>query len=235
MKLYANDDKTKLAVLKLLNKDLAGIDELEEISAGEESNRNASFALALTYYQKQDYSLAMKTINAWLAKNSDDVEALLFKAKIFEAQDLVQNSFNTLQVALQKSSDNDNDDVLFMLAQNRLKASDLIASQNHLEHLIDINPQYKSAYTLLLRIKRSLNKEDEFFQLMTAIIQDDNNEYSWPRIILAQKALLENKFDYAEAFLADLSNENLSDAYFSTMMDIYFGKKNMTKINKYAQ
>jgi len=233
LKATANNEKTKLAVLKLLNKNPAGLADLEEITSGEENNRNASLALALTYFKKQEFSRAINSLDGWLAQNSDDIEALLFKAKILDAQGNEDASLVALQLAQSKSDSNP--DTLFMIAQNRFKDGDFSAAQNNLYQLIEVSPQYKKAYTLLLRIKREINEEEKFFQLMTTLIQKGQDASIWPRIILAQNALLTNKYSEAENFLTVLSNKELPSAFYSTMMDVYFGLDNRVKVNEYAE
>jgi len=229
----SDDGKTKLAVLKLLNKDLTGLTDLEAISSGEGRNRNASFALALTYYQKQDFSKAINTLNTWLEKNDADIEALLLKAKIFNAQGNEKSSLETLLYAQQKS--NENVDVLFMLSQNKVRSKELVSAQNTLYQLIEINPQYRKAYSLLLLVKRELKQESDFFELMSTMIQSDEGKYIWPRIILAQYSLLKQEYSSAELLLEPLPSENLPNAYYSTMMDIYFGQDKRLKVNEYAE
>lgn len=229
LKTNANEEKTKLAVLKLLHKDLQGISELEEITSGEVTNRNAVFALAVTHYKNEEFLKAQQSLAMWLKENPTDVEALLFKAKIFEAQSNLSQSKTVLEQAKEIASDNT--DVLYMLARNAFKAGRYEQAKQSLSTLITKEPNYKKAYTLLFLLAKEKGEESQFFDLLTAKIINDEGLYLWPRLMLAQNDLANNRVVNAESILNDITVSQLPSAYYSTLIDLYAKKGEMKKVD----
>ena len=225
--------KRKLGFTRLMNRDLQGISDLEEVNAINSDDKMVSLVLASAYLYQNKPDEANAIVEKWLVNNPKDIEALLLKARILS----VSGDENaSLQVIMQaKGYEPDSAKVLLKLAEHQYKAEKHQETEVTLKQVLALAPDTKSALVLLNLVSQKLSKEQSFFEYLTDINRNNPNAV-WPKLMLAQKSVNQNDAEQALNYLKPLAqSEKLPNAYYSILMNSYFILADEIKLTNIAK
>lgn len=224
--------KTKLGILKLIRKDAQGLEDLRLASAESVDDSAANFALTTAYLIKNEPEKAKQTIDKWLKKHPENIEALLLKAKVLQALRMPREAVDILNKANKLKPDQA--DVIFELAQQQFLLKEYKLAEKLVKNVIELEAGVKRAYSLLFNIKLAMDEKTLFIEDLREVAAKKPT-LQWPRVILAQQALIKRNPQQALAWLSSLEKLNgLSSDYFITLLNSYFLMGDKNKLNKAA-
>ncbi len=224
--------KTKLGILKLIRKDAQGLEDLKVASAESVDDSAANFALTTAYLIKNEPEKAKQTIDKWLKNHPENIEALLLKAQVLQVLRMPRKAADILTKANKLKPDQV--DVIFELAQQQFLLMEYKLAENLVRNVIELEEDVKRAYSLLFNIKIAMDEKTQFIEGLKKTAADKPT-LQWPRVILAQQALIKRNPKQALAWLSSLEKLNgLSSDYFITLLNSYFLMGDKNKLNKEA-
>jgi len=220
--------KTQQGIIKLLNTDQTGIEDLQEAIILDPELKEANLALAMNYLKNNELKKATEISEQWLAKQPKNIYALLLRGNIaIKASDLnsAKRYFNQAVVV-----DPTNLSPLFNIAVIEAEQKKHKISNEFLDKILEIDKEYKPAYRLLISNAMQLEKEDELQSKLSQLVKSSPDSV-WPRIILSRKLNIENKYQDANTILEELTDyKNLPVDYFLTLSNNYFSQNKFSEV-----
>ncbi|WDE05003.1 PEP-CTERM system TPR-repeat protein PrsT [Thalassomonas viridans] len=224
--------KKKLAFARLMNRDLQGISDLEEVSAISSDDKMVNLVLASAYLYQNKIEEANDIIEKWLAKEPKDIEALLLKSRVLGVSGDQDASLAVLKEA--ESYQPDSVKVLLKLAEHHLRALQYPEAESLLKKILAANPDTRAALVMLNLASEKQEKGQQFFDYLTDI-SNKHSEAIWPKLMLAQKLINDKEAEQALKYLAPLAQqEQLPNAYYSIVMNGHFLLSDKAKLNDVA-
>ncbi len=224
--------KTRLGIIKLLNHDSQGLADLADASALDPDNNNASFALTTAYLNTNQPANAQGVIDAWLEKHPDDITALLLKAQVLQMRNQATVSLAVLEKANAIAPNEIK--VLFALATQHVELMQYAQAKTLLNQALNLAENEKAIYDLLFRVSVNLGEKTAFLQQLATVAQAKPG-LQWPRIILAQQALIKRQAEQAMVWLSTLTDEQgLSPDYYITALNGYYLLQDKQQLNHVA-
>jgi putative PEP-CTERM system TPR-repeat lipoprotein len=221
--------QVKKGLLKILNSDLSGLDNLEYAIELSPELKEANVALALTYLKQGELVKATEISESWLSKNPNNVNALLLRGNIAIKTDQLEVAKKHIEKAIEIAPLNVTP--LYNLAVIYTNEMNDKASIQTLYKLLEMDQEYSKAYRLLITNAIRLNDEGGLIDKLLNL----TNEYPdavWPRIVLSRRFNNTKQYNKANKILeAHNKYETLPDVYFATLANNYLTQKNFTKID----
>ncbi|WDD99485.1 XrtA/PEP-CTERM system TPR-repeat protein PrsT [Thalassomonas actiniarum] len=224
--------KKKLAFARLMNRDLQGISDLEEVNAVSSDDKMVNLVLASAYLYQNKIEEANNIVEKWLAKEPKDIEALLLKARVLSVSGEQDASLTVLKQA--QGYQPDSTKVLLKLAEHHLRAQDYQTAESLLKQILAAAPDTKPALIMLNLASQKQEKQQQFFDYLTDI-NSKHKEVIWPKLMLAQKFINDREAEQALKYLAPLAQaKELPNAYYSIVMNGYYLLADKSKLNDIA-
>lgn len=225
--------QAQMGMLKLLNNDVHGIDDLKMAVDNNDLSNKASIALASTYLLNNEFVKAESIVDQWLDNHPDDMEAMQLKVRIFNAQNKPEKGL-TLLLKLDKALPNDLE-INKALAQQYFTLRDYKKCISTIEEYILQKEDSKHVYELLFRASRAANQQDNIIEKLEGIASTESS-LIWPRIILAQQVLIRRDANAALRWLLPIKNTpNLPTDYFATLLNTHFLLNDKQMLNKVSK
>ncbi|WP_281560887.1 XrtA/PEP-CTERM system TPR-repeat protein PrsT [Thalassomonas sp. RHCl1] len=224
--------KKKLAFARLMNRDLQGISDLEEVNAVSSDDKMVNLVLASAYLYQNKIEEANNIVEKWLEKEPKDIEALLLKARVLSVSGEQDASLTVLKQA--QGYQPDSTKVLLKLAEHHLRAEEYQTAESLLKQILAAAPDTKPALIMLNLASQKQEKQQQFFDYLTDI-NSKHKEVIWPKLMLAQKFINDREAEQALKYLAPLAQvEKLPNAYYSIVMNGYYLLSDKSKLNDVA-
>lgn len=216
-------------LLKILNSDLTGLEDLEQAIKLSPGLKEANVALAMTYLKSGNISKATEISEAWLSKQPNDVNALLLRGNIALKEsklDTAKEYFNKAALA-----DPVNVTPLYNLAVIYTNEGNDRKSIETIDELLVIDKEYPKAYRLLITNSIRLNEEDKLIGKLLDITQN-TPEAIWPKIVLSRRFNNTKQYQKANNILENITDlKSLPYEYFSTLSNNYITQREFTKVD----
>ncbi len=217
-----SSNELMLGLVKLADNDSTGLKELQSAIAEQPDQRKAEIGVAYYYLKLGKVDEAETVADKWLKQNSEDVDALTLKGKIYQLKKQFDNAENEFTKALKVNP---------KFLQAGLSLAEVLGSQGkfeeaytHAYNVKSIAPTNKAATQLLFLTAKRLNKVSDVISLINTQLSDTPSDLT----LIHQKAqalALNDKPTEALKLLEQLPNDKKDAETWSLIGDIYYIQK----------
>lgn len=225
------DIMAQMGVIKLLNDDKSGLEQLEQAISLTPEKKSANIALALSYIKEGNLEKAVVIADQWIESAPTNASAYLLRGNIAIKQNQLDDAYTYFQKA--HKVEEDNIIPLFNIAvlehlQEKYEASDIT-----LDTIFAKTLDYPFSYRLAVN---NAVKQQDLAPLETKLeaLIKSSPEAVWPRIILAQKWVKDGQAKEAIELLDVVKQQdNLPTAFHSIYLHGLRAQKDIKEMEEF--
>jgi putative PEP-CTERM system TPR-repeat lipoprotein len=220
--------KAQLGMIKLLNTDESGLDELKKAIELDPNFKAANIALAMNYLKDNKILEAEKIADQWLKTNPQNTAAIILRGNIAMKSGKADEAIKYFNQAI--SVNPESIISFFNLAVIAADKKQYVESNNYLDKIFSIELEYPYAYRLAISNSLKLNNgkilEDKIFRFIK-----ESPKAIWPKVIMARRLAIKKDHQQAITILEALTEYNkLPNFYFSVLSDVLRASKDDKKL-----
>lgn len=220
----------QLGLLKLMNTDESGVNELKRAIKIDPNFKGANIALAMNFLKNNKFTEAVKIADEWLKVNPSNTAAIILRGNIAAKSKNTLEAKKYFKQALVINPEGITP--LFNLAVIAAEKKQYTDSNNYLDRLFSIELEYPYAYRLAISNALKLNAQNELEDKIFSLIEK-SPEAIWPRIIIARRLIIKNNPKKAISLLEELNNnQSLPNFYFRALSDALVASENSDTLAK---
>jgi len=220
--------KAQLGMIKLLNTDESGLDELKKAIELDPNFKAANIALAMNYLKDNKILEAEKIADQWLKINPNNTAAIILRGNIAMKSSQANEAIKYFNQAI--SVNPESVISFFNLAVISAEKRQYSESDNYLDKLFSIDLEYPYAYRLAISNSLKLNNAEVLEGKILNFIKESPKAI-WPKVIMARRLVIKNDHQQAISILETLNDYNvLPNFYFSALSNALLSNNNKNKL-----
>ncbi len=213
-------------IYKIYTADDSAIDDFEQAHQLQPEVTETNIALAMQYLQENKINEAQKIAQQWQKSAPNNVFLHILNGNI--ALKTKNYPLATTHFSKALALAPNNVIALFNLAVTYSEQKQYKKSQQLLNSLIQLNPEYSLAYRLMISNALHLDQEKTLEDTLYNLI-DNNPNTIWPRIILARRLIIQNNAPKAINLLEAIKTQKPLPVSYFTLLAKAYQKNNQIK------
>ncbi|MBA6252566.1 MULTISPECIES: XrtA/PEP-CTERM system TPR-repeat protein PrsT [unclassified Colwellia] len=220
--------KAQLGIIKLLNTDKSGLDELKKAIKLDPDFKAANIALAMNYLKDNKILEAEKIADKWLKTNPSNTAAIILRGNIAMKSGNISDAKKYFNQALTIKPESIIS--FFNLAVITADEKKYSESNAYLDKLFSIDLEYPYAYRLAISNSLKENTPQFLEAKILKFIKESPNAI-WPKVIMSRRLIIKKDYPQAISILETLTDYNvLPNFYFLALSNALLANNNDEKL-----